>query len=46
MIAGMESGQLYVVRASCEQAHGAISRARQKGIHMYIWPLIQHIVLD
>jgi dihydropyrimidinase len=34
------------VHVSCEQAHEAIRRARQKGMRVYGEPLIQHLVLD
>ena len=37
---------LYVVHVSCEQAHEAIRRARQKGMRVYGEPLIQHLTLD
>ncbi|GAA0594760.1 dihydropyrimidinase [Paenochrobactrum glaciei] len=37
---------LYVVHTSCEQAHEAIRRARQKGMRVYGEPLIQHLTLD
>jgi hypothetical protein len=32
--------------SSCEQAHEAIRRARQKGMRVYGEPLIQHLTLD
>jgi dihydropyrimidinase len=37
---------LYVVHTSCEQAHEAIRRARQKGMRVFGEPLIQHLTLD
>ncbi len=37
---------VYIVHTSCEQAHEAIRRARQKGMRVYGEPLIQHLVLD
>ena len=46
MIADMAGVPLYVVHTSCEQAHEAIRRARQKGMRVYGEPLIQHLVLD
>ena len=46
MIADMAHVPLYVVHTSCEQAHEAIRRARQKGIRVYGEPLIQHLTLD
>ena len=46
MIADMAGVPLYIVHVSCEQAHEAIRRARQKGIRVYGEPLIQHLVLD
>ena len=46
MIADMAGVPLYVVHVSCEQAHEAIRRARQKGMRVYGEPLIQHLVLD
>ncbi|MCT8996842.1 dihydropyrimidinase [Chelativorans intermedius] len=46
MIADMVGAPLYVVHTSCEQAHEAIRRARQKGMRVYGEPLIQHLVLD
>ncbi|MEM1046167.1 MAG: dihydropyrimidinase [Pseudomonadota bacterium] len=46
MIADMAGVPLYVVHTSCEQAHEAIRRARQKGIRVYGEPLIQHLTLD
>jgi dihydropyrimidinase len=46
MIADMAGSPLYVVHTSCEQAHEAIRRARQKGMRVYGEPLIQHLALD
>ena len=46
MIADMANVPLYVVHVSCEQAHEAIRRARQKGMRVFGEPLIQHLVLD
>jgi dihydropyrimidinase len=46
MIADMAGTPLYVVHTSCEQAHEAIRRARQKGMRVFGEPLIQHLVLD
>ena len=46
MIADMAGAPLYIVHVSCEQAHEAIRRARQKGMRVYGEPLIQHLVLD
>jgi dihydropyrimidinase len=46
MIADMAGVPLYVVHTSCEQAHEAIRRARQKGKRVYGEPLIQHLTLD
>lgn len=46
MIADMAGVPLYVVHTSCEQAHEAIRRARQKGMRVYGEPLIQHLTLD
>jgi dihydropyrimidinase len=46
MIADMVGAPLYIVHVSCEQAHEAIRRARQKGMRVYGEPLIQHLVLD
>lgn len=46
MIADMARVPLYVVHTSCEQAHEAIRRARQKGMRVFGEPLIQHLVLD
>jgi dihydropyrimidinase len=46
MIADMAGAPLYVVHVSCEQAHEAIRRARQKGMRVYGEPLVQHLTLD
>ena len=46
MIADACGVPLYIVHVSCEQAHEAIRRARQKGMRVYGEPLIQHLVLD
>ena len=46
MIADMAGVPLYIVHVSCEQAHEAIRRARQKGMRVYGEPLIQHLTLD
>ena len=46
MIADTCGVPLYIVHVSCEQAHEAIRRARQKGIRVFGEPLIQHLVLD
>ncbi len=46
MIADMAGTPLYVVHTSCEQAHEAIRRARQKGMRVWGEPLIQHLTLD
>jgi len=46
MIADAANVPLYVVHVSCEQAHEAIRRARQKGMRVYGEPLIQHLTLD
>ncbi|MBP0614454.1 dihydropyrimidinase [Jiella mangrovi] len=46
MIADQAGVPLYVVHTSCEQAHEAIRRARQKGMRVFGEPLIQHLVLD
>jgi dihydropyrimidinase len=46
MIADMAGSPLYVVHTSCEQAHEAIRRARQKGMRVFGEPLIQHLILD
>ena len=46
MIADAAGVPLYIVHVSCEQAHEAIRRARQKGIRVYGEPLIQFLTLD
>ncbi|MGU3574364.1 dihydropyrimidinase [Brucellaceae bacterium C25G] len=46
MIADQAGVPLYVVHTSCEQAHEAIRRARQKGMRVFGEPLIQHLTLD
>jgi len=46
MLADQAGVPLYVVHVSCEQAHEAIRRARQKGMRVFGEPLIQHLVLD
>ncbi|MGF1476411.1 MAG: dihydropyrimidinase [Geminicoccaceae bacterium] len=46
MIADAAGVPVYIVHVSCEQAHEAIRRARQKGQRVYGEPLIQHLVLD
>ncbi len=46
MIADMARVPVYIVHTSCEQAHEAIRRARQKGMRVYGEPLIQHLTLD
>ncbi len=46
MIADAAGVPVYIVHVSCEQAHEAIRRARQKGIRAYGEPLIQHLTLD
>ncbi|RWE68008.1 dihydropyrimidinase [Mesorhizobium sp.] len=46
MIADMAGVPIYVVHVSCEQAHEAIRRARQKGMRVFGEPLIQHLTLD
>ncbi len=46
MLADMAGVPLYIVHTSCEQAHEAIRRARQKGMRVWGEPLIQHLVLD
>ena len=37
---------LFIVHVSCEQAHEAIRRARQKGMRVYGEPLAQFLTLD
>ena len=46
MIADQAGVPVYIVHVSCEQAHEAIRRARQKGMRAFGEPLIQHLVLD
>lgn len=46
MIADAVGTPLYIVHVSCEQAHEAIRRARQKGHRIYGEPLIQFLTLD
>jgi len=46
MIADAVGTPLYIVHVSCEQAHEAIRRARQKGHRVYGEPLIQFLTLD
>ena len=46
MIADAVGVPLYVVHVSCEEAHEAIRRARQKGMRVYGEPLVQHLTLD
>lgn len=46
MIADAADVPLYVVHVSCEQAHEAIRRARQKGMRVYGEPLVQFLTLD
>ncbi|MGI9510758.1 MAG: amidohydrolase family protein, partial [Geminicoccaceae bacterium] len=46
MIADAANVPVYIVHVSCEQAHEAIRRARQKGMRVYGEPLIQHLTLD
>lgn len=46
MIADAAGVPLYIVHVSCEQAHEAIRRGRQKGMRVYGEPLIQHLTLD
>ena len=46
MIADAAGVPLYVVHVSCEQAHEAIRRARQKGMRVYGEPLAQFLTLD
>ncbi|SLN14424.1 D-hydantoinase/dihydropyrimidinase [Pseudoruegeria aquimaris] len=46
MIADAVGTPLYIVHVSCEQAHEAIRRARQKGMRIYGEPLIQFLTLD
>ncbi|MEM9643094.1 MAG: dihydropyrimidinase, partial [Pseudomonadota bacterium] len=46
MIADAVGTPLYIVHVSCEQAHEAIRRARQKGNRVYGEPLAQFLCLD
>ncbi len=46
MIADAAGVPLYVVHVSCEEAHEAIRRARQKGMRVWGEPLVQHLTLD
>jgi len=46
MIADAVGVPLYIVHVSCEQAHEAIRRARQKGMRVFGEPLIQFLTLD
>ena len=46
MIADAVGTPLYIVHVSCEQAHEAIRRARQKGMRVYGEPLAQFLILD
>ncbi|WP_185984525.1 dihydropyrimidinase [Aureimonas mangrovi] len=46
MIADQAGVPLYVVHVSCEEAHEAIRRARQKGMRVFGEPLVQHLTLD
>ena len=46
MIADMAGVPVYIVHTSCEEAHEAIRRARQKGQRVWGEPLIQHLTLD
>ena len=46
MIADMAGVPVYIVHTSCEEAHEAIRRAKQKGQRVWGEPLIQHLVLD
>jgi dihydropyrimidinase len=46
MIADAAGVPLYIVHVSCEQAHEAIRRARQKGMRVYGEPLVQFLTLD
>ncbi len=46
MIADAAGTPVYIVHVSCEQAHEAIRRARQKGMRVFGEPLIQHLTLD
>jgi dihydropyrimidinase len=46
MIADAAGVPVYIVHTSCEQAHEAVRRARQKGMRVFGEPLIQHLLLD
>jgi dihydropyrimidinase len=46
MIADMTDVPVYIVHTSCEDAHEAIRRARQRGSRVFGESLIQHLVLD
>ncbi len=46
MIADASGVPVYIVHVSCEEAHEAIRRARQKGQRVYGEPLVQHLILD
>jgi len=46
MIADMAGVPVYIVHVSCEQAHEAIRRARQKGQRVFGEALVQHLTLD
>lgn len=46
MIADMAGAPLYVVHTSCEEAHAAIRRARQKGMRVFGEALIQHLLCE
>lgn len=46
MIADAAGVPVYIVHVSCEEAHEAIRRARQKGMRVYGEPLIQHLTLE
>jgi dihydropyrimidinase len=46
MIADAAGVPVYIVHVSCEQAHEAIRRARQKGMRVYGEPLVQHLTLE
>ncbi len=46
MLADAAGVPVYIVHTSCEQAHEAIRRARQKGMRVYGEPLMQHLLLD
>jgi len=46
MIADAAGVPVYIVHVSCEEAHEAIRRARQKGMRVWGEPLVQHLTLD